>query len=339
MTKQPQFDHYIEALRDDLPSLSDEMRIRHRMAGAGIAVAATVATKAAVGTTAIAKVGLLSTLMTHIANLPLLTQLGLVTAGTAALATGPVVVVSHFISRPTVTQVAPAQSNTAKDVLGRRAPHDTSASSKLLADDVSDPNRAVAPKGTSAPDADVGASAMPLSSANVNQASERTNVPATIEQGSDLYRAEVTDASASVLAGASRSNSGESTGLRRQGITGDERAVGRNATLRDPGTTDEGAAKTAGVQAGLEARHANDSAPVGNPANAADSHGKANDNGQLAEETRLIDAALWSIRNGNLPTARRLLNEHALRFPYAKLAKERGRAIQKLQEAERHAQP
>ncbi|HEY5959637.1 MAG TPA: hypothetical protein VIV60_23945, partial [Polyangiaceae bacterium] len=101
----------------------------------------------------------------------------------------------------------------------------------------------------------------------------------------------------------------------------------------------ENAAATSASEAALDAHPVNDTPAIDEPAKAVYGDTKVSDRGQLAEETRLIDAALTAIRNGNLTLAHRLLNDHSLRFPHAKLAKERGRAIQKLEEAERHAQP
>ncbi len=55
----------------------------------------------------------------------------------------------------------------------------------------------------------------------------------------------------------------------------------------------------------------------------------------LAEETRLLDAALSAIRAGELTRAARLLDEHEVRFEPAKLGRERQSARKKLEEARR----
>lgn len=59
----------------------------------------------------------------------------------------------------------------------------------------------------------------------------------------------------------------------------------------------------------------------------------------LAEETRLIDAALFAIRRGELGTATQLLDEHRMRFPQARLAREQQRARHKLDEARNGQRP
>jgi hypothetical protein len=60
---------------------------------------------------------------------------------------------------------------------------------------------------------------------------------------------------------------------------------------------------------------------------------QAAENSALAEEARLIDLALSAIRAGELDLATQLLDEHAARFPIARLAREQQRARQKLEEA------
>jgi len=57
------------------------------------------------------------------------------------------------------------------------------------------------------------------------------------------------------------------------------------------------------------------------------------DSSALSEETRLIDEALLAIRAGDLDLAARRLDDHQSRFAAGKLARERERARQKLQEA------
>jgi hypothetical protein len=57
----------------------------------------------------------------------------------------------------------------------------------------------------------------------------------------------------------------------------------------------------------------------------------------LAEETRLLDTALSSIRAGELPRAAGLLDEHEARFARGKLGRERQRAREKLDEAYRRS--
>ncbi len=59
----------------------------------------------------------------------------------------------------------------------------------------------------------------------------------------------------------------------------------------------------------------------------------------LAEETRLIDAALFALRRGELGMTTQLLDEHRTRFPQARLAREQQRARQKLDEARNGQRP
>jgi hypothetical protein len=54
----------------------------------------------------------------------------------------------------------------------------------------------------------------------------------------------------------------------------------------------------------------------------------------LREETELMDRALSALRSGSHEAARRLLGEHAARFPKGALAPERERALERLKQAE-----
>jgi hypothetical protein len=294
MTESSPFDAYLDALRDDLPSAREEQRIRQRLATAGVAVATAVISEAAagattastvaatansagtataasaasasaasatalnatalnaMGTAAATKLGLVPTLLAQVVRLPLLAQLGLISAGTAAVATGPVVVVNHWISKSGPAQVAEP----------RRAP-------------VHSP--AVVPHNGSR--VTLGQSAMDEGAAlpTLNPS------PASPQPHADV-------ATASVRPELSQPRGDVTTTTSMSGIQPSAK---------------RGIAESSG----------------------------------LAEETRLIDAALSAIRNGDLTLAAQLLNEHTTRFPNAKLANERTRALQKLDTARHHSPP
>jgi hypothetical protein len=104
MTNEPNLDPYLESLRNALPSRSDEARMLQRLTGAGLMVSVSTATQLAAASTGsatgLAKGALWSFLSTRFLHLPMWAQMGLVTATTTLLATGPVVVVlNHNESR------------------------------------------------------------------------------------------------------------------------------------------------------------------------------------------------------------------------------------------------
>lgn len=102
MNHQLLSDGCVEALREDLPTTADERRITTRLAAAGLAVSTALASQSA---SAAATSGLWSAIAVKFGSLPLLTQLVVVTAGTAALATPPVVFYeSTRATRPAVTK-------------------------------------------------------------------------------------------------------------------------------------------------------------------------------------------------------------------------------------------
>jgi hypothetical protein len=235
MTQEPQLDSYLDALRRDLPSAADEARIRRQLMGAGLAASLTLTAKAAAaGSATVAKFGLISSLSLRFANLPLLSQFGLVVATTTAIATGPVVATMRLHEAPSVAESAKVATRQAN----------------------SDPGALNFPKSA-------GPAAAPVE-------------PAT----------------------------GTKPLITAQGYT---------STLVAPK-----------VVAPLEA-----AAPAQELAAAS----------ALAEETRLIDAALFAIRDGELSLATQLLDEHQAHFPQARLARERQRARKKLDEARIGSRP
>jgi hypothetical protein len=107
MTLEPRSDRYIESLRNDFPTVEDEERIRRRLLAAGMGVTALVATPSTAAASAtVVKAGVFSALSLRFASLPLIGQLGLVTATTAVLATGPVVVATTLREKPAVYRPA-----------------------------------------------------------------------------------------------------------------------------------------------------------------------------------------------------------------------------------------
>lgn len=96
MIDEPSSSHYLDALRNDLPTASDEARIRRHLTAIGLGVTVTAVTHASTAAvSSLGKVSLLSSWSLRFADLPLLSQLGLVTAATAVLATGPAVVIMN----------------------------------------------------------------------------------------------------------------------------------------------------------------------------------------------------------------------------------------------------
>lgn len=102
-------DGCLDALREDLPTSADECRIRARLVGAGLGVSLAVAPHAA---TAALKVGIWSGLATRLATLPLLTQMVLVAAGTATVAT-PAVIAYQGVRGPALVTSGDAATSPA----------------------------------------------------------------------------------------------------------------------------------------------------------------------------------------------------------------------------------
>jgi TolA-binding protein len=97
MTDESRLDPYLDSLRNDLPTARDEARIRRRLIVAGLGVTSTfVSQTAAAATPTLSKAGLWTVASLRFANLPLLAQMGLVTATTALLATTPVLMVAEY---------------------------------------------------------------------------------------------------------------------------------------------------------------------------------------------------------------------------------------------------
>jgi hypothetical protein len=96
MTPEPSLESYLDALREDLPSEGTQARLQQRLASAGIGISLALMTKTATASCVakVAKVGIVSALSARFAGLPLLWQMGLVTATTAAVATGPLMVMT-----------------------------------------------------------------------------------------------------------------------------------------------------------------------------------------------------------------------------------------------------
>lgn len=101
MTTDPMVDPYLDSLRGDLPTRTDEARIARRLSAAGLVLSlsatAQLASASTGVTTGLAKSSLLSLVSARLLHLPLLAQMGLVTATTTLLATGPaVMVLNHY---------------------------------------------------------------------------------------------------------------------------------------------------------------------------------------------------------------------------------------------------
>lgn len=109
MTEEMDLDPYLDVLRGDFPSASEETRLRQKLIGAGIGVTATLVTKtAAAATTSLVKGGAAAKFTSWFIGLPLMAQLGIVTATTTVVATGPIWAVSQQLrprSAPKVTTV------------------------------------------------------------------------------------------------------------------------------------------------------------------------------------------------------------------------------------------
>lgn len=307
MTEEPRLDSYFEALREDLPSSSDDARIRRRLASAGVAVTLAAGGKTAVagstlvgttttgstvvGATAITKVGLVSALSIRFASLPLLAQLGIVTAGTTALASGPAVLAVHAHRSSVATSLQSQHSSTGVE---RRqvpslpvAPRTTEQQDELLSPPGVDTKENVrdAPQ-TSAPNMVVTPVRAAVTSSRTGAAALRTEValPAHADEAITSSLPETTSLQASPRNGEALAN----------GATG--------TTIAPPSAPREA----------LDARY-------------------------LAEETRLIDNALAALRARDLTQAARLLDEHATRFPNARLWREQQRVREKLEEARNRA--
>lgn len=95
MTDLPSNNPYLDALRDDLPTPTDEARIRRRLAAAGLAVTVTsIGQGAAAAGIGAKSTSLLASLSQGFGTLPMLGQVGLVAAATALVASGPVVLIT-----------------------------------------------------------------------------------------------------------------------------------------------------------------------------------------------------------------------------------------------------
>src|SRR5512133_2517142 len=314
MTEEPRLDSYFEALREDLPSSSDEGRIRRRLASAGVAVTlaaggktavagstlvGTTATgSTAVSTTAIAKVGLVSALSIRFASLPLLAQLGIVTAGTTALASGPAALAVHAHRSSVATSLQSRHSSTGVE---RRqvsslpvAPRTTEQQAELLSPPGVDTEGNVHAPQTNAPTMVVTSVRAAVTSSQTSAATS-SQTSAAVPQTEVALPAHADEAITSSLP--------ETTSL--QSSPPNREALANGST----GTT---IAPSSGPREALDARY-------------------------LVEETRLIDNALAALRVRDLSLAARLLDEHARRFPHPRLWREQQRVREKLEEARNRA--
>lgn len=125
-------DGCLEALREDFPTSADERRIRARLVGAGLGVTLAVAPHAA---SAALKVGIWTGLATRFATLPLLTQVVLIAAGTATVATPAVVAYQYGHAPMVVTKgdAAAAVNTTASPVEVEHKSDDTPTVAELAA--------------------------------------------------------------------------------------------------------------------------------------------------------------------------------------------------------------
>jgi len=301
MTEESEFDSYFEALREDLPSSGDEARIRRRLASAGMAVTLAAAGKtaaagsAAAGSTVVAKVGLVSALSVRFASLPLLAQLGMVTAGTTALATGPVAIATHV-----------HRSNAAASQEIRRAAANAVERQAI-------PPQGAAPR---APEQQ----AKLLSPTDVSTTEPVHTPPASTGAPTRIViPAEPAAMSRDSIAIAPESESAL--------------AVSASETIASPFGHETTSLGSADSPQSLDATPTRSRGTAIAPTVASESLDARN----LSEETRLIDNALTAIRARDLSLAARLLDEHATRFPHARLWREQQRVRQKLEEARNRA--
>jgi hypothetical protein len=113
MTEELDLDPYLDLLRTDFPSAKDETRLRQKLVGAGIGVSATFVTKTvAAATASLVKGGTAAKLSSWFVGLPLMAQLGIVTATTTVVATGPIWAVSHQLRPRSLPSVSNAPAAT-----------------------------------------------------------------------------------------------------------------------------------------------------------------------------------------------------------------------------------
>lgn len=312
MTEESRLDSYFEALREDLPSSSDEARIRKRLAGAGVmvtlaatgktaAAGSTALGSAAAGSTAATKLGLVSALSIRFASLPLLAQLGVVTAGTAVVVTGPVAVAMH------AHRSSAAASQLVQEVRANAAERHAN------------PPVVTAPSLVATP---------PLPEQRPQQlASPEVNPP---DPGNNRV------STLSVVPVESLARSGGST----IAATESPPAESAKGPITSQAVREMGSLASADLPQNPKAKAIDLSQnPKGNAIGAGEAtvapalRSETLDARNLSEETRLIDHALAAIRAGDLSLATRLLDEHAARFPHARLGREQQRVREKLNEA------
>lgn len=337
-TPNPDVHPFVEALRGDLPSAADDARVRARLLAAGVAV-----TGAALSTSSAAMPFGASSAVAPgaVGAVP-----GAVASGAAAsgaVASGAVVgapaalVKAGLLSKVLVLPVAAKVGMAATLAVAVAA---TSVPLVLERDEAATrAHTAPAERAASAADDRIARAASGLVPALPSGG--RAEAPAPSEAAAGSGRATAATATASegaILPPLPPAQSPPRT-LPSPGVTAAPQAARSGEPRSGRAASDSN--ETNGVQRGRRAasvasmpsRRANQAAPV---RSSADEDGRTElvSASSLGEETRLMEQAMVALGEGDLPQARRSLEEHARRFPGGLLQRERERGLARLRQTE-----
>jgi hypothetical protein len=332
-SSKPEVDVFIEALRSDLPSASDEARVRARLYAAGVlATSAAVTTSAsgAAGSGAAAS-GTSGTLLSASGAAPHAALSG--TAASGAAASGAVA------SAGMTTVGAGAGASTVAGSLGAGAAPAAIVKAGLLSKVLLLP--AAAKLGVAATLAVAAATGVPLVLERTQPEAivaprSAVKTPASVGPVASVRApAEPTQQADALLQPASRGANVAAAEDSRQGS-----AAAETPRPQPPAEAALRSGKAAHQPAGARTRESQNEAQS-NAHERARSPVVVAERGRteavrastLGEEARLIEQAMLALGAGDTALARRLLEDHTRRFPDGALARERERALERVRQA------
>jgi len=337
-TPRHDVDSLIEALQSDLPSERDEARVRARLFAASVVATTAVVSSGAAATSAsanaaagagalggagglstaplgAAQAGLLSStgLLSKVIALPLAAKIGVATTVAIGVAAGSV---------PMLRETRPVTSDAAMVAAAERSASEPRLRGGVARADSAAPSQASPGFPAAVPSQLAGSNARssaPSPRVRVNESSTVSaptqpavrSATATV-QGAPSAKARAIGAR-SALSGTARA---ESVG--GDGMSHEARSLEATSTADATGNSE--ATSTADVMKTAEAPR-----PVA-PATTAYASAST-----LAEETGLMERAIAALNEGDRERARHWLAEHARRFPNGLLARERYRALARVE--------